>query len=106
MSPRLAIADDGSAGAAGARRGARSLFPAARALILTVPSPVSVRAGTAVPVLPMHSPGAVQQALDELTAEAQERARTTAREAVEHAQSGGLHAEVAPVAPNASAWAG
>jgi nucleotide-binding universal stress UspA family protein len=105
MSSRLAIAYDGSTGAATAVRVAASLFPAARAHVLTVPSPPNVRAGTAAPVLPMHSPLAVQQAIDELAGEAQGRARATAEEGVAHAQAEGLAAEVAPVAAHAPAWA-
>ncbi|HEX5621839.1 MAG TPA: universal stress protein, partial [Solirubrobacteraceae bacterium] len=105
MSLRLAVAYDGSAGAATALRVAASLFPSAQARLLTVPSPVAVSAGTAAPVLPMRSPTAVQQAIDELTAEAQEAARLTAQEGVERARADGLEAEAVSVPPQAPAWA-
>jgi nucleotide-binding universal stress UspA family protein len=105
MSSRLAIAYDGSAGAATALRAAASLFPGAQALILNVPSPVTMRAGTAAPVLPMHSPTAVQQAIDELNAESDGRARATAQEGVEQARGAGLAAEAPPVPAQAPAWA-
>jgi nucleotide-binding universal stress UspA family protein len=104
VSARLAIAYDGSAGAATALHVAASLFPAAHALVLTVPSPVSVRTGTAAPVLPMHSPTAVQQAVDELATQAQEEASSTAQEGVERARADGLEAEAAPVPARAPAW--
>jgi nucleotide-binding universal stress UspA family protein len=106
MSSRLAIAYDGSAGAATALHVAASLFPAAQALVLTVPPPVTVRGGTAAPALPMHSPMAVQQAIDELNAEADGQARATAQEGVEQARADGLEAEAPPVPAQAPAWAG
>jgi nucleotide-binding universal stress UspA family protein len=106
MPSRLAIAYDGSTGAATALRVAASLFPAAQAQVLTVPSPVTVRAGTAAPVLPMRSPAAVQQAIDELASAGQERARATAQEGVERARADGLEAEAPDVPAQAPAWAG
>jgi nucleotide-binding universal stress UspA family protein len=106
MPSRLAIAYDGSAGAATALHVAASLFPAAQARVLTVPSPTTVRAGTAAPVLPMHSPAAVQQAIDEIGNETQERARATAQEGVERARAEGLEADAPPVPAQAPAWAG
>ena len=102
---RVMIAYDGSPSAAIAVRAAASLFRDARGLVATVPSNPSVRAGTAVPVLPNVSPGVVQEAIDELSAEARREADETAEQALGQAQALGLEAEAVTVSPSAPAWA-
>ena len=102
QAPHLLIAYDGSPSAV---RAAASLFGNARASVATVPSEPTVRAGTAVPVLPGMSPAAVREAIDELRAEAQRQADETAVLAVEQARTLGLDAEPVTVRPSAQAWA-
>jgi nucleotide-binding universal stress UspA family protein len=105
MPLRIAVAYDGSPGAAAALRAAASLFPEAQAGIVTVPEPVSLHAGTALPALPTLSPTVVQQAIDELAGEAEEQARTTAQEGVERARADGLQAELESAPARAPEWA-
>jgi nucleotide-binding universal stress UspA family protein len=105
MAPHLLIAYDGSPSAATAVTAAASLFRDARVSVATVPSDPSVRAGTAVPVLPGTSPVAVQEAIDDLRAEATRQADETAAQAVEQARTLGLAAEAVTVRPSAPAWA-
>jgi nucleotide-binding universal stress UspA family protein len=99
------IAYDGSPSAATAVRVTAGLFRDARVSIATVPSETTVRAGTAVPVLPGTSPVAVQQAIDELAAEARRQADETAEQAVEQARTLGLAAEAVTITPSAPASA-
>jgi nucleotide-binding universal stress UspA family protein len=101
---RLVIAYDGSPSAATAVHTAASLFPAAEAMIATVPRQTAMHAGTALPVLPGASPSAVQDAVQELAADAERQASETAQQAVEQARVLGLRAEVAPVRARAPAW--
>jgi nucleotide-binding universal stress UspA family protein len=101
---RLLIAYDGSPSAATAVRVAASLFPDARACVATVPPEPTVRAGTALPVLPGMSPVAVGEAIDELHAEARRQADEMAERAVEQARTLGLDAEPVAVRPSAPAW--
>jgi nucleotide-binding universal stress UspA family protein len=103
--PYLLIAYDGSPSAATAVRAAASLFGNARASVVTVPAEPTVRAGTAVPMLPSMSPTTVQQAIDELRAEARREADETARQAVEQARTLGLDAGPVSVDPSAPGWA-
>jgi nucleotide-binding universal stress UspA family protein len=103
--PRLLIAYDGSPSASTAVRAAASLFSNARVSVATVPPETTVRAGTAVPVLPGTSPTAVQQAIDELAAEARRQAEETAEQVVGQARTLGLDAEPVTVPPSAPAWA-
>jgi nucleotide-binding universal stress UspA family protein len=103
--PRLLIAYDGSPSASTAVRAAAGLFGNARASVATVPSEPTVRAGTALPVLPTMSPGVVQHAIDELRAEARRQADETAEQAVGQARTLGLDAEAVTVPPSAPAWA-
>jgi nucleotide-binding universal stress UspA family protein len=103
--PRLLIAYDGSPSASTAVRAAAGLFGNAHASVATVPSEPTVRAGTALPVLPTMSPGVVQQAIDELRAEARRQADETAEQAVGQARTLGLDAEAVTVPPSAPAWA-
>jgi nucleotide-binding universal stress UspA family protein len=104
-SSRLLIAYDGSPSSATAVRVTASLFPDARAAVATVSSEPTVHAGTAVPVLPGTSPAAVQQAIEELGAEARRQADATAEQAVEQARTLGLDAERLTVRPTGPAWA-
>ena len=83
---------------------AAGLFPDARASVATVPSEPTVRAGTALPVLPDMSPTAVQQVIDDLRDEARRQADETAEQAVEQARTLGLDAELVTVGPTAPAW--
>lgn len=101
----LLIAYDGSPSAATAVRAAASLFPDARASVVTVPSEPTLHVGTALPVLPTMSPAAAQQAIEELAAEARRQAGEQAEQAVERARALGLDAEPASVDPSAPAWA-
>jgi nucleotide-binding universal stress UspA family protein len=103
--PHLLIAYDGSPSAATAVAAAASLFGNARASVATVPSDPNMRAGTAVPTLPNMSPTAVQEAIDELSAEARRQADATAEQAVGQARTLGLEAEPVTVPPSAPAWA-
>jgi nucleotide-binding universal stress UspA family protein len=102
---RLLIAYDGSPSAVTAVRAAASLFRNAHASVATVPPEATVHAGTAVPVLPSMSPAALQQAIDELGAEARRQADETAEQAVEQARTLGLDAEPVTVRPSAPPWA-
>ena len=101
---RVLIAYDGSPSAASAVSAVASLFPTARAYTATVPRDSRMHAGTALPVLPNMSPTAVQEAIDELTAEAEREARETAEQGVERAGELGLEAEVVPVGASTPAW--
>jgi nucleotide-binding universal stress UspA family protein len=103
--PHLLIAYDGSPSAATAVRVTASLFPDARVSVASVSPEPTVRAGTAVPVLPGSSPVDVQQAIDELAAEARRQSEETAEQAVEQARTLGLAAEAVAVRPSAPAWA-
>jgi len=103
--PHLLIAYDGSPSASTAVGAAASLFGNARASVATVPPETTVHAGTAVPVLPSMSPTAVQQAIDELRAEAKRQADETSEHAVGQARRLGLDAEPVTVPPSAPAWA-
>jgi nucleotide-binding universal stress UspA family protein len=104
-SPQLLIAYDGSPSAATAVRVTASLFRDARVSVATVPIEPTVRAGTALPVLPSSSPAAVQRAIDELAGEARREADETAQQAVEQARTLGLAAEPVTVPPSATpAW--
>jgi nucleotide-binding universal stress UspA family protein len=102
---RLLIAYDGSPSAATAVRAAASLFRDAHASIATVPPEPTIRAGTAIPTLPGMSPAGVQQAIDELGAEARREAEETAEQAVEQARTLGLDAEPVSVKPSSREWA-
>jgi nucleotide-binding universal stress UspA family protein len=102
----LLIAYDGSPSAATAVRAAASLFPGGRAAVATVPSDPATHTGTALPVLPGMSPGTVQQAIDELSAEARRQADETAGHAVEQARALGLDVEPVTVRPTTPVWAG
>jgi nucleotide-binding universal stress UspA family protein len=99
------LAYDGSPASATALRAVASLFPSAQALVATVAPEFSVRTGTAVPVVPNASPTAVQQAIDDLGAEAAGQAHATAQAGVEQARALGLDARVAAVAARTPAWA-
>jgi nucleotide-binding universal stress UspA family protein len=103
--PHPLIAYDGSSSADTAVRAAASLFPDARVLVATVPPDATVHTGTAVPVLPGMSPVAVQQAIDELAAEARRQADEMAGQAVEQARTLGVAAEAVNISPSAPAWA-
>jgi nucleotide-binding universal stress UspA family protein len=96
----LLIAYDGSPSAATAVRAAASLFGHARASVATVPSEPTVRAGTAIPVLPSMPPDVTQRAIDELRAEARRQADETAEQAVGQARTLGLDAEAVTVSPS------
>jgi nucleotide-binding universal stress UspA family protein len=102
--PRLLIAYDGSPSAASAVRVAAGLFRDARACVATAPAEPTMRAGTAVPVLPRSAPASVAQAIDELRAEARRQADETAEQAVEQARTLGLDAEPVTVGPSTPAW--
>jgi nucleotide-binding universal stress UspA family protein len=102
---RVVIAYDGSAAAATALHAAARLFPVSQPHIVTVSKPVNVHAGTAVPALPTLSPGAVQEAIDELAGEARDRALETARDGVERMRAHGLEADVPSTPAHAHAWA-
>jgi nucleotide-binding universal stress UspA family protein len=102
--PHVLISYDGSPGAATAVRAAASLFPTARASVVTVPE-VTVQVETGFPGLPGMSPELVRQVIDELGAEARRQAGETAQQAVDRARALGLQAEVVPVDPSAPAWA-
>jgi nucleotide-binding universal stress UspA family protein len=99
------LAYDGSPASATALRAVASLFPSAQALVATVAPEFSVRTGTAVPVVPNASPTAVQQAIDDLGAEAAGQAHATAQAGVEQARALGLDARVATVAARTPVWA-
>jgi nucleotide-binding universal stress UspA family protein len=103
--PHLLIGYDGSPSAATAVRAAASLFGNARASVATVPSEPTVRAGTALPVLPSMSPDVMQRVIEELRAEARREADETAEQAVAQARALGLDAEAVSVAPSAPASA-
>jgi nucleotide-binding universal stress UspA family protein len=103
--PRLLIAYDGSPSAATAVAAAASLFGSAHASVATVPPEPTVRAGTALPVLPSVPPTAVQQAIDELRAEARRQADETSERAVGQARTLGLDAEPVTVPASGPAWA-
>jgi nucleotide-binding universal stress UspA family protein len=103
--PHLLIAYDGSPSAATALGAAASLFGNARASVATVPPEPTVRAGTALPVVPSMSPTLVEQAIDELSAEARRQAEETAAHGVGQARSLGLEAEPVTIRPSAPAWA-
>jgi nucleotide-binding universal stress UspA family protein len=103
--PHLLIAYDGSPSAATAVGAAARLFGNARASVATVPPESAVHAGTAVPVLPTVSPGAVQQAVDELRSEARREADAIAEQAVGQARALSLEAEPVTVPPSAPPWA-
>jgi nucleotide-binding universal stress UspA family protein len=105
MAPHLLIAYDGSTSAATAVRAAASLFPDARASVVTVTSEPSVPDGAAAPMLPMMPPMSVQQAIDELAAEAEREAQETAEQGVEQARTLGLDAEPLTVRSSGAAWA-
>ena len=101
----LLIGYDGSPSAATAVRAAASLFRNARASVATVPSEPTVRAGTALPVLPNTSPDVMQRVIEELRAEARREADETAEQAVAQARTLGLDAEAVAVPPSAPASA-
>jgi nucleotide-binding universal stress UspA family protein len=101
----LVIAYDGSPGAAAAVRAVASLFPAAQVSVVTVPPQSRVPSGGVAALLPALSPAVVQQAIDELGAEADRQARTTAQQGVEQARALGLEAEIAPAPAREPAWA-
>jgi nucleotide-binding universal stress UspA family protein len=101
---RLVIAYDGSPSATTAVRVAARLFGGARTSIATVPSEPTVRAGTAVPMLPGSAPATVQQVIDEMTAEARREADEIAEEAVEQARTLGLDADAVSVSASPPAW--
>ena len=105
MTPHLLIAYDGSTSAATAVRAAASLFRNARASVVTVTSGPSVPTGAAIPLLPTMPPATVQQAIDELAAEAERQARETAAQGVEQASALGLDAEPVTVRSSGPAWA-
>jgi nucleotide-binding universal stress UspA family protein len=104
-SGHLLIAYDGSPTAATAVRAAASIFRNARASIATVPSEPTVRAGTAVAMLPSMPPETIRQTIDEFDDEARRQADETAEQAVELARTLGLDAEAVTVPPSALAWA-
>lgn len=104
MTARLMIAYDGSPSAATAVRVAATLFPGARAGILTVPSVTPTAATTASRWMISAGTEVVQEALDEIAAEAREQARGVATEGVQRADAAGLPAEVVLVHPHAPAW--
>jgi nucleotide-binding universal stress UspA family protein len=103
--PRVLIAYDGSPSAATAVNAAAGLFPTARAYLASVPRDSRVHPGTALPVVPGLSPNVVQEAIEQLVAEAEREAAETAEQGVERALALGLEAEVARVPSSAPAWA-
>jgi nucleotide-binding universal stress UspA family protein len=104
MPPRLTIAYDGSASAATAVRVAAALFDAAHVSITTVPTPTQSAAAAGSRWMLNVGPEAVQQALDEIAAEAREQAQAIAAEGVERARAAGLEAQADVVEPHAPAW--
>src|SRR5690349_11209559 len=104
MTARLMIAYDGSPSAATAVRVVGTLFPAAQATIATIPSATPPAASTASRWMISAGTEVVQQALDEISAEAREQARATAAEGVERATAAGLQAQDAVAEPHAPAW--
>ncbi|HET6547260.1 MAG TPA: universal stress protein [Solirubrobacter sp.] len=104
MAARILIAYDGSPSAASAVRAAAVLFPGAEALVANVPEPISTRTETVARAAAMIPPELVQRTLDDLHAEARERADAAAREGIERARGAGLEAEAASAADNAPAW--
>lgn len=103
--PQLVIAYDGSPNAATAVRAAASLFPGARASIATVPYDPTTRGWTAATMLSSTAPGAIEQTIDQLGAEARREAEKTAGEGVEQARALGLDAEAETVPATLPAWA-
>ena len=95
MTPRLMVAYDGSASAATAVRAVGTLFPEARAAIVTVPSTTAPEATAASRWMINVGTEVVQQALDEIAAEAGEQAHAIAAEGVARANAAGLKAEIA-----------
>ena len=104
MPARLTIAYDGSSSAAAAVRAAAALFPNAHASIVNVPAPGLASASMVEQSTLALSPAVVQEALDEITAEAAEQARTIASEGVDRATAAGLDADVATVPAHAPVW--
>jgi nucleotide-binding universal stress UspA family protein len=98
------VAYDGSAAAAAAVRAAAALFPAATAMIVTVPKPVAVSADAVRLAVPTVS-DSIDSTVSELSVDSQSEARATAGEGAERAQSHGLDAEGSPTSPRAPAWA-
>jgi nucleotide-binding universal stress UspA family protein len=104
MSTRLTIAYDGSSSAATAVRVAAGLFPAARAAVVTVPATTPVGVTGASRWMINVGTEVVQEALDQISAEAGEQARATAAEGVERAGAAGLEAEPVVARPRAPTW--
>ena len=104
MSTRLTIAYDGSSSAATALRVAAGLFPTARASIATVPATTPMGATAASRWMLNVGTEVVQQALDEISAEASEQAHATATEGAERAGAASLQAEPIVARPHAPAW--
>jgi nucleotide-binding universal stress UspA family protein len=101
---RLLLAYDGSPNAATAVRAAASLFPDARACVVTVPDDPLTRAHAAFATLTDTSGVIVADTIDQLGDEARRQAGETAAQGVEQARALGLDADVASVAPTAPAW--
>jgi|tagenome__1003787_1003787.scaffolds.fasta_scaffold20823135_1 nucleotide-binding universal stress UspA family protein len=104
MSTRLSIAYDGSPSAATAVRVAAGLFPEGRAAIVTVPPAAPVGVTGASRWMVNVGTEVVQQALDEISAEADQQAHATAAEGVKRAGSAGLEAEPVVARPHAPTW--
>jgi nucleotide-binding universal stress UspA family protein len=104
MSIRLSIAYDGSPSAATALRAAAGLFPNARAAIVTVPSTTPVGVTGASRWMLNVGTEVVQQALDDISAEAHKQAHATATEGVERAGAAGLAADPVVARPHAPTW--
>ena len=104
MTPRLMVAYDGSASAATAVRAVGTLFPEARAAIVTVPSTTAPEATAASRWMINVGTEVVQQALDEIAAEAGEQAHAIAAEGVARADAAGLKAEIALAQPQTPTW--
>jgi nucleotide-binding universal stress UspA family protein len=104
MSTRLTIAYDGSSSAATALRVAAGLFPTARASIVTVPATTPMGATGASRWMLNVGTEVVQQALDEISAEASEQARSIATEGVDRAGAAGLQAQPVVARPHAPTW--